>query len=521
MKKIFYNYIHYLQLLGVAAVLIFASACEDKMEPPVITGVVNYAASPNDTVVNRIQAGQWVVLQGQNLSGVSEVYFGSIPATINTALFTDNSMVVQLPDIPFEMIPINELNIITAISEGGIATYDISIVGDPIISRVRNYENAPNDTVITVLYPGDQIIIVGYNLKDATEISFQGVAADLSTVIYSDSSAVVTVPTDLSGSVATLANTITYTSTFGSSTFPIKIIGPPTITYVSYEVPQVGDTVYLYGYNFGSVQNLTFAGVSITSYDVSADGNSLSFVAPALTEAGPVEIETLGGIFTTVYNVNDISTGALSNFEWPDAGGTFKWDWWGGATLGVIDAASDEGWITVFPEFKGDTTKFLVMDLPIQPSGDGAVWTTAIRMTVDTLNAPYWFPSVDNLSDPASDWALKFEIYILDDWNGSSMVIQNTNTDYMIRYEPWQVSDTKTEAVKTNGWQTLTIPFTSFHKKDIDLGDGKGESLTTLSDLFIKGSIQDDFFLYLHNYGPDDTKTGFHAAFDNFRVVRR
>jgi hypothetical protein len=509
MKKIFYNYIHYLQLLGIAAVLIFASACEDKIEPPVISGVVNYAASPNDTVVNIIQANQWVVLQGKNLSTVSEVYFGSIPATVNTAYLTDNSIVVQLPDIPFETIPANELNIITVITEGGIATFDISIMGDPILSRVRNYENAPNDTVVSVLYPGDKINIVGYNLKNATEISFQGVAADLSTVIYSDTSVVVTVPTDLSGSTASLANMIAYTTAFGTSTFPIKIMGPPTIIYVSYEVPQEGDTVFLLGYNFVSVQNLTFAGTSITSYDISADGNYLEFVAPALTEAGPVEIETLAGRFTTAYNVNDIETGALSNFQWESV---FKWDWWGGAQV------DDE---SKFPEFTGNGSTIAVLDVSVLSSGGGSNWETAIRMTGDTNWAPTWFPSEDNLNDPANDWALKFEINIPDDWNGSSMVIQSSNSDYMIRYEPWQVTDTKTEAFKTNGWQTVVFPFTSFRKKDTDLGDGKGEPLTTLSDLFIKGSIVDDFYLYIHNYGPDNTKTGFKAAFDNFRVVKR
>ena len=210
MKNRIDKYTYYWQAIFLAAVILFVSACQkDKVESPVITGVVNYAASPNDTVVTTIQTGQWVVLLGHHLSGVNQVYFGSVPAKINTALFADESLVVQLPDIPFESVPADELNIVTAISEGGIATFKINIIGEPLITRVRNNEASPNDTVVNVLYPGDEINIVGYNLKNATEISFQGIAADLSKVVYTDTSAIVQVPADLSGSNALLANTIT------------------------------------------------------------------------------------------------------------------------------------------------------------------------------------------------------------------------------------------------------------------------------------------------------------------------
>jgi hypothetical protein len=243
MKKIVYNYINFWQLTFLAAVIMFVSACqEDKIEPPVITGVVNYAASPNDTVVTTIQPGQWVVLLGKNLSGVTQVYFGSTPAIINSALFTDKSIVVQLPDIPFQLIPADKLNIITVISEGGIATFDISIIGNPIISHVRKYADAPDNGIVNVLYPGDKINIVGYNLKNAVRISFQGILADLTNIVYTDTSAIVQVPADLAGSDATLANTVTYTTNIGSVTFPIKIVGPPVISYVSYEIPKAGDS---------------------------------------------------------------------------------------------------------------------------------------------------------------------------------------------------------------------------------------------------------------------------------------
>lgn len=222
MKKIYY-----LQLFCVTAMVLFMSACqEDKMETPVITGVLNYAASPNDTVVHTIQTGQWVVLTGRNLSGVTQVYFGSVPATINTSLFTDKSIVVQLPAIPFQSVSAEDLNIVTAISEGGIATFNINIIGDPLITHVRNYADAPNDTISNIIVPGQQINMIGFNLNNATAISFQGVGIDLANIVYTDSSAIVKVPDDFSGSDLSQKNRISYTTNVGIGTFTIPIIVP-------------------------------------------------------------------------------------------------------------------------------------------------------------------------------------------------------------------------------------------------------------------------------------------------------
>lgn len=511
MKKIKSTYIYNLLYLCVAAVVLCMSACqEDTVEAPVITGVVNYAASPNDTTVHTIQTGQWVVLQGRNLSGVTQVYFGSVPATINTTFFTDNSIVVQLPSIPFEKVPASELNVITAISEGGTATYTISITGAPIISYIRNYESSPNDTIVHVLYPGDEINIVGYNLKDATQISFQGIAADLRIVVYTDTSAVVQVPIDLSGSDATLANMITYTTAIGAGVFPIKIVGPPVISGVSYEVPHEGDQVYVYGYNFVSIESFTFAGVPITSYEVSSDESTIGFVAPVLTQGGPVEIITLGGAFTTAYNVNDVATGRLSDFEWD---GSFQWEWWA-ASLGVDDASINEGWISVFPEFVGNGTKFLVLKTSIISAGSGDEWSTAVRVP-----EVQWVPA-ENISDPVSSWALKFEINIPQAWNGSTLCIKTESGDYMARYEPWQITDTKTADYVTDGWQTVTIPLSSFRKNDAQLGDGKGDPVGNLTQLLGADGIG-SLRIYPHNYGSSDSKTIFNGALDNFRVVKR
>lgn len=496
----------FLHLLWVVAAITLVSACEDdsvNKSQPIIVEVRNYAASPDDTTVQSVSAGQWVVLMGNNLSGATQVNFGGVPATINNSYFTDHSLVVQVPSIPFELVPPGELNKVTVYSPGGVATLQIEVTGAPLITRVRNFAPAPDDTVAGSIVPDQHINIIGYNLKNATSISFQGKQADLSGIVYTDSSAIVRVPQDLSGGDASLANTISYTTDLGTGTFSIRIIGPPIIMRVSLELPNAGDSVRLYGNNFISVETLTFAGADITEYKVSSDGNSIGFVAPALTQAGPVSITTIAGSFTTAYNVNDVNTGAISTFEWGD---NFRWDWWGGAELNSGDPAS--GWPPYNADVPGNTGMFLLLKNNALAADAGDEYGNAIR-----IPAAQWVPQ-GNLGDAAGSWALKFEVNVPKDWKGGTISIKTSNDSYRARYEPWQVSPTKTITYRTKGWQTITIPLSAFR-----LEHGQGAPVSNLAEL-LGNTGSSALILYMHNYGTATTATSFYAAFDNFRVVR-
>lgn len=216
----------------MAAVSLLLSACEkDELSPPVITEIRNYAASPADTMVQTLQAAQWVVVLGQNLGDVSQVYFGSIPATINHTLLTNGSIVVQVPSIPFDSVAREKVNVVTVVNSSGSASFTINITGTPIISRVRNYASAPKDTVVNTIVPGQTINIVGYNLKKATKIAFQGVDASLTGVIYTDSSVIVKVPGSFTGADPLLANKITYGTAIDTIAYSIRIFDPAILEY--------------------------------------------------------------------------------------------------------------------------------------------------------------------------------------------------------------------------------------------------------------------------------------------------
>ncbi|HEY9049019.1 MAG TPA: glycan-binding surface protein [Ohtaekwangia sp.] len=514
MKNILYMRLCMLQLLCTVVMLTFITGCkdDDDMRVPVIDEVRNYAASPDDTIITSLNDGQWVVLHGKNMTSASQVYFGSIPATFNRAFATDETLVVQVPPIPFLSVPRDKLNVITVVSKGGISTYEIIVTGTPIIVNVRNTDGEMIDRV----FPEQQINIVGVNLSNATNIRFQGIAADLSTVVYTDSSTIVQVPANLSGGDASLVNTISYTTGIGTGNFSIRIVGPPIITSISHEIPQEGEAVYLYGYNFVSVESITFAGVTISSFEESEDGNSVKFVSPKLTESGTVTVVTPGGTFSTAFKVNDIGfinaggLGILGNLEWGDY---FSWQWWGGS----VDLWSSDPNTTGWPPYNADygigTGQYITYKSVALKAGEGSDGN-AIR-----LGEYAWVPS-GNLNDSGDKWAFKFEINVTKPWNGGTLCIRTDKGDYLALYEPWKISAKESAAFTTDGWQTVTIPLSSFRKKDATLGDGKGDPITKVSDLLNIATGKTYLNLYLHNYGTKTT-TSIEAAFDNFRVVKR
>ena len=513
MKKILiYNFHSFLLLCIVAGSILLPACRKDKTEtnPPSITYLRNYAASPNDTVLQTVSAGQWVVVVGRNLNKVSQVYFGTVPATINSTFFSDTCIVIQIPSIPFQLVPRDKVNVITVINERGTANFEVNITGEPIISHIRNSAASPNDTIVKSIVPGQLIKIIGFNLKNAANIAFQGVAADLTNVAYTDSSVTVQVPAVLSGGDASLANTISYTTMIGTGSFSIKIIGPPIITSVSYEIPKVGDYVYINGNNFISVINLTFAGTPITSYNVVSEA-VIEFIAPSLSaDGGPVVIETKSGTFTSAYQVNNVNfintggAGIIANMEWGDY---FGYAWYGGGILNSSDPNS--GWPSYNADFGIGLGMYMELKSNILNGGTGDDGN-AIR-----INDAEWVPA-GNLNDQGNSWALKFEINVAKPWKGSAICIKSSNGAYIARYEPWQISAVRTAAYSTKGLQTVTIPLSAFR-----LADGKGASITKISDLFNSGSVKGNLTVYLHNYSTAATETVFDAAFDNFRVVKR
>lgn len=465
----------------------------DNGNPPVITAVRNYVGSPNDTVLHSAVAkGQWVVITGQNLQNATQISFDGVPASFNTALFAPNSAVVQIPAIQFSTIDTTKLYTLKYATTAGTTTFSFKL--GPA---------APTVTAISNVFanPGDSVYLYGTNLVLVQHLTYGG------TTVPSFKSSLDGTALGFLMPAQTPTDQITVTTKSG--TVNSKIVATPTIISISDENALPGDSVYIYGTYLKNVQTLTYAGAAITSFTASNDAKSIGFVMPSISQAGPVSVTTKFGTATTVYNVNDIATGAISNWEWSSA---FNWAWWGGATLTSGNPSS--GWPPYNADFPGNTSQYMVLKTGNLAGGEGNTYSNYAIL----MNAAQWVPAA-NLGDSPANWAFKFEVSVPQSWNGGTIDVQSGFGSYIYRWEPWQVTATKTAAYTTNRWVTVTIPLSAFKASDPTLGDGEGAAISKITDL-TGPTGNTSCTVYIHNYSKTATTTGFYAAFDNVRVVK-
>lgn len=501
MNKIL-NHRLYLPLLIITVALL--PACKKDMEkPPVISEIRSYVATPNDTVLHSLVAdGQWVVISGQNLQNAVQIKFNGINASFNSTLFSQNSAVVQIPAIMFSTIDTTKLYTVEYTTTGGSTTFAFKLgPGVPAITAISNVFANPGDSVF--LYGTNLVLIQSFSYAGTPITSFKPNLDGTSLGFLMPAQQ----PTDH----------VLLTTKGGSVDF--KIVATPTITGVSNENATAGDSVYVYGTYLKNIQSFDFGGAAITSFESSADGSSVGFVMPSVSTSEPISITTQFGSVTTIFKVNNqiSNTGVLANMEW---GNYFGWGWWGASGLTVNSAANSGGWITVRSDFDGvlgtNNSMFVSFNTSSIPAGDGQSYGPYNF----PIGANEWVP-VANLSDPVGNWAIKFELSVAHPWNGGTLCFESgfAGSSYIARYEPWQISANATAAVSTKGWQTITIPLSSFRSADPTLGPGKGVSISSLTNL-LGATGNTGLSIYLHNYSTAATATGFYAAFDNVRVVK-
>lgn len=168
---------------------------------------------------------------------------------------------------------------------------DDDLNGAPVITTVRNYAAAPNDTLVTKIVPGQWIVIHGKNLKDALKISFNGSPADFDAVLFTDNTAVLQVPWSVpfNNIDPDIVNTIQYVTNAGTTTYKFNVMPPQaTITGNSMtSATKVGDSIHIYGTNLYLIEKLTIAGMDISPLKMQDDGSSVGFVLPTINTPMP------------------------------------------------------------------------------------------------------------------------------------------------------------------------------------------------------------------------------------------
>lgn len=375
--------------------------------------------------------------------------------------------------------------------------------GGPSITRVRASSPSPNDSTLTMAGPGQTIVIQGANLAGATQVFFNGYPAYINPALFSDNSIIVTIPADMPFGLLSPdnLNTIKVITPAGEVVYNFPIIPSAAgITAMSNEDALPGDRVTIYGNSFFFVKKVIFpGGIEVTGNLTANDaGNQLQVTVPnGVTKGGPITVQTIYGSATSVLLFNDLSTGVLHN---NDNVANFDWG------CDVITDAS------LFPGGRGTYNRMTFADIN---GGDWGWWNSGRSLNTKSVQ---WIPAA-NLNDPVASYALKFEINLKTPWSaGKIFVVKDYTWNYVALYSPWLNADGSSKTFTTNGWQTVTIPLSTFKAKDNNGNDGMGTSIPSLKAL-VGDSGAGSISLFFINNGTT-TIEKFDIAVDNIRIVK-
>lgn len=152
-----------LGLMVAFGALMFFQSCDNKDVDgaPIISNVRLLDPLKADSSLNGALPGSAIVIQGQNLGSVLKVYFNDFEASFNSALGSDNNIIVTIPAAaPTKAVNPAVTNKIRVVTNGGEASYDFSLTSPkPRLDGLYSEFVKPGGTIIL---NGDYF----YNIKN-------------------------------------------------------------------------------------------------------------------------------------------------------------------------------------------------------------------------------------------------------------------------------------------------------------------------------------------------------------------
>ncbi|MEP6950288.1 MAG: glycan-binding surface protein [Ginsengibacter sp.] len=200
-----YRSLHLLLLFIAATGIFIIVGCKKDNTGNGTPGIKQIRAitpAPNDSVLTSAFPGQFVVIQGSNLASAEQISFYGFPATFNSGIFSNTSLVVKVPAIKWDSIPAGKANTVEVVTSGGTATYTFNLNAPvPTITGASN-ENAVAGTTIT---------ITGSDFYGVSNVIFPGGKQGTNLVITGTTQLSVTVPAGI-----TAGDSLRVTGTYGT-----------------------------------------------------------------------------------------------------------------------------------------------------------------------------------------------------------------------------------------------------------------------------------------------------------------
>ncbi len=411
---------------------------------------------------------------------------------------------------------------------------------NPKITAVRSILPAPNNLELAEAFLGQTIVLKGEGLRSMKELYFNGYSAYFNPALFSDTTAAVTIPDamPLSDLVSSL-NTIKVVNSQGEFTFqfPIKP-NTPSITSGTLENTPGGVEVTFTGTNlfmingFYTIDSVVFPnGKKITTADITAnpDGTEITLTVPpgGVSRGDSLRIYTNHGSGTSSFVFNNWlspSVGYVANFDAVNGSGQWNPP---SSTDNPFYGWSQQQWVGEWVPSPTDYPNATGTCVALHPNanvtaGDDAWWQDNRSIITNTAT---WA----NNPGPIINYALKFEVFVKDNWTAGNIWIAPgwPNWAYAAEYAPWK----KTGSYKSAGWETVSIPLSSFYKCKNNKYNPAGDPPATINDL-MNGNWSGGMFMFRlttqngYDANGNEVNTGAIApgslriAVDNIRIER-
>lgn len=212
MKMLIIKHIKQIAFLAAILIVMFQSACKKDNEvsssgTPKITKLRAVAPAPNDSTLTIAGPGNMVVIMGENFNGTKQIYFNGYPATFNSAIVSNTSIVVMIPpDMPFAKLDQANLNTVKVVTGSGEATFQFPIVPPPPVVTAMSNEYAK---------PGTKVTIWGNNFFYIDKVIFPGGVEATTGITSNDAGSMLTVTVPAG---ATAAGNIKVKNRYGTGT---------------------------------------------------------------------------------------------------------------------------------------------------------------------------------------------------------------------------------------------------------------------------------------------------------------
>lgn len=370
-----------------------------------------------------------------------------------------------------------------------------------VISKIylEDAESSVTDREVDYARLGQIIRIEGSGLYGMKYVYVNGYDTYFNRTFVTDNSMMIQLDGDtpISDAEEDVRNTIRFVKDGAETIYPFTIrAASPSVSSISCTLPQPGETVTVYGFNLHETTLVTLPdGTEITDIVSDEDGEWYSFTMPSgITAGGAILSEGANGSASTPEYFN-FSSCMVLDFDGNGTQGYWSWSETG-SMVNADDLVND-------PLSAGRGLCYQILPERLITAG-GVVsnksravecWTAGNDNDADDWS---WMFSYIPADTPVEDIAFQFDVYVpesspwttcgqieialINNYNLGGIGSDDDNDGNAVAFYVPYIEEGVMIDFFTEGWQTVTIPFSEFNKYATEIEDGSSPTFQEIVD---------------------------------------